>query len=220
MPITRLCPGCGKANKVNLTQVGTMVKCYACGEDFKVKSSDTTIKRQKSKPHPAIPDAPKVQASLALENAERQLQDKVVPPDANFDDERIEGIEDETDVIGEIGEAQEMKKPASAAFPNKTRSLRERRAERQSVREEEPPAGGRKSLKRGFNRLGLVVGLLVAFSYLLCRSNQFFPWYSEENLTTDIEKYIRAGAFAVILFLATWLVVRLAGWGARGFTND
>lgn len=219
MPITRLCPECGKANKVNLTQVGTMVKCYACGEDFKVKSSDTTIRRQKSKPHPDIPDAPKVQASVALENAERQLKDKEIPPDVNFADERIEMVEDETDVVEEMEDMME-KKEALPPFVKKTKSLRARRTEREATQEEAPAAEGGNTLRRGFNRLGLVTGLVTALSYLTYKSNQFFPWYSPETLTTDMEKYIHSGAFAAALFLAGWLVVRLAGWAARGFTND
>jgi hypothetical protein len=215
VPIARLCPHCRKANKVAVTQVGTKVRCYACGEEFKVKSSDTTVRRVKAKPHPSLPPVPKVSASLALENAERDLKRRKPPPDVNFADQRIEVVDDEPSET--VEEMEEEKAPVALPgnFPKRTRRLRDRRGE---AEEASGGTSGRPAdLKRGFNRLGIVLGLAASLAYIAFKSDQLLGWSSLEVVSPEIDKYLLTGACAIVLFLGVWLFSRLGRWVATGF---
>ncbi len=221
MPITRLCPGCGKANQVAVTQVGTKVRCYACGDEFKVKSSDTTVRRRPSKPHPKIPPIPKVSPALAIENAERELKRSKPPPDVKFDDPRIEVLEDKSDSVEEVKEEDKAtEKVRKSSFPGMSRRRREREAATEPApivqAAPRPPA----NVRRGFNRLGVVLGIAVSVFYLLLDSDHLIGWSSAKIVAPAIDKYILAAASAAVLFLTTWLVLRLAGWAAKGFQPD
>jgi hypothetical protein len=215
VPIARLCPHCKKANKVAVTQVGTKVRCYSCGEEFKVKSSDTTVRRMKSKPHPSIPPEPKVSASLALENAERDLKRQKPLPDVNFADQRIEVVDEEPPETVEEMEEEKAPVALSGNFPKRTRRLRDRtrEAEEESGRTSDRPA----DLKRGFNRLGIMLGFTASLSYVIYKSDQLLGWSSAEIVSPEIDKYILTGACTVVLFLGVWLLSRLGRWVATGF---
>lgn len=221
MPITRLCPGCGKANQVAVTQVGTKVRCYACGDEFKVKSSDTTVRRRPSKPHPKIPPVPKVSPALALENAERELKRSKPPPDVKFDDPRIEVLDDGPDAAEQVEEENRAtEKVRASGFSGMSRRRREREAAPEPV--PVPPAAPRPpaNMRRGFNRLGVVLGIATSLSYLLYNSDRLVGWSSAKIVAPAIDRFVLAAASAAVLFLSTWLVLRLAGWAAKGFQPD